>query len=263
MGVDHGRFDVLMPEKFLDRAYIVAAFQQMCRKGMAKRVTGGALGQTRLPDCGCHRFLHDGLMDMMASLLAGFCICPAVLLGKHPLPPPIPWRIGVFAVEGLRQQGSRTWGRILNCAWRDLDLSLPTVDIRRKVTKASAVKWVYHARGSVFEGKDAEGSQYALWVLPDHSAILGSPRYSQTMTTHRIEMNPKVMMGKPVIRGTRIPVELILRKLGEGATEADLLDAYPRLTKADIQAAIGYAADTVAHEETVLIGTSPRKRTKR
>jgi uncharacterized protein (DUF433 family) len=81
--------------------------------------------------------------------------------------------------------------------------------------------------------------------------------------TNRIEMNPKVMMGKPVIRGTRIPVELILRKLGEGTTEADLLDAYPRLTKADIQAAIGYAADTVAHEETVLVGASPRKRTKR
>jgi uncharacterized protein (DUF433 family) len=83
------------------------------------------------------------------------------------------------------------------------------------------------------------------------------------MTTNRIEMNPKVMMGKPIIRGTRIPVELILRKLGEGATEADLLDAYPRLTKADIQAAIGYAADSVAHEETVLVGAPPRKRTKR
>lgn len=83
-------------------------------------------------------------------------------------------------------------------------------------------------------------------------------------TTNRIEMSPKVMMGKPVIRGTRIPVELILRKLGEGATETDLLNAYPRLTKADIQAAIGYAADTVAHEETVLVGVLPaRKRTKR
>jgi uncharacterized protein (DUF433 family) len=82
--------------------------------------------------------------------------------------------------------------------------------------------------------------------------------------TNRIEMNPKVMMGKPVIRGTRIPVELILRKLGDGATEADLLDAYPRLTKADIQAAIGYAADTVAHEETVLAGApATKKRTKR
>ena len=80
--------------------------------------------------------------------------------------------------------------------------------------------------------------------------------------TDRIEINPKVMLGKPVIRGTRIPVELILRKLSEGATEADLLDAYPRLTAKDIQAAIGYAADTVAHEETVIVAP-PRKRGKR
>jgi uncharacterized protein (DUF433 family) len=57
----------------------------------------------------------------------------------------------------------------------------------------------------------------------------------------RIEENPDVMLGKPVIRGTRIPVELILRKLSEGASEADLLDAYPRLTREDIQAAIRYA----------------------
>ncbi len=66
----------------------------------------------------------------------------------------------------------------------------------------------------------------------------------------RIEINPKIMMGKPVIRGTRIPVELILRKLGEGATEADLLDAYPKLTREDLRAAMNFAADTVAHEET-------------
>ena len=57
----------------------------------------------------------------------------------------------------------------------------------------------------------------------------------------RIEANPDVMLGKPVIRGTRIPVELILRKLSEGASEGDLLDAYPRLTREDIQAAIRYA----------------------
>jgi len=71
--------------------------------------------------------------------------------------------------------------------------------------------------------------------------------------TRRIEVNPKVMMGKPVIRGTRVTVELILRKLGEGATEAELLDAYPQLRKEDIRAAISYAADTLAHEETVLV----------
>lgn len=50
----------------------------------------------------------------------------------------------------------------------------------------------------------------------------------------RIEINPKVMLGKPVIRGTRVPVELILRKLGEGATENELLEAYPHLSKEDI-----------------------------
>lgn len=49
--------------------------------------------------------------------------------------------------------------------------------------------------------------------------------------TERIEVDREVMLGKPVIRGTRIPVELILRKLSEGASEADLLDAYPRLTR--------------------------------
>ncbi len=59
--------------------------------------------------------------------------------------------------------------------------------------------------------------------------------------THRIEINHRVMLGKPVIRGTRIPVELILRKLGEGASEADLLDAYPRITREDIKAAIACA----------------------
>ncbi len=70
-------------------------------------------------------------------------------------------------------------------------------------------------------------------------------------TTDRIEVNPAIMQGKPVIRGTRVPVELILRKLGEGAKEKDLLDAYPHLTQDDIRAAIIYAADTLAHEEIV------------
>jgi uncharacterized protein (DUF433 family) len=72
------------------------------------------------------------------------------------------------------------------------------------------------------------------------------------MKYDQIEVNPKVMLGKPVIRGTRIPVELILRKLGEGATEAELLDAYPRLKCADIQAVFSYAADSLAHETIVL-----------
>ena len=80
--------------------------------------------------------------------------------------------------------------------------------------------------------------------------------------TDRIEINPKVMMGKPVIRGTRLTVELILRKLSEGATERDLLEAYPKLTREDIHAAIRYAADTVAHEETIIL-SSPRRAARR
>jgi len=76
--------------------------------------------------------------------------------------------------------------------------------------------------------------------------------------TDRIEINPRVMMGKPVIRGTRIPVELILRKLSEGATHAELIDAYPRLKTEDIQAAVRYAADTIAHEEIVIL--PPKKK---
>jgi uncharacterized protein (DUF433 family) len=71
----------------------------------------------------------------------------------------------------------------------------------------------------------------------------------------RIEINPGVMQGKPVIRGTRVPVELVLRKLAEGATIPDLLDAYPRLTTEDIRAALDYAADTIAHETIVTLSS--------
>lgn len=71
--------------------------------------------------------------------------------------------------------------------------------------------------------------------------------------TDRIEINPQVLLGKPVIRGTRIPVELLLRKLSEGAGEADLIDAYPRLTREDIHAALAFAASTLAHDENVLL----------
>jgi len=79
-------------------------------------------------------------------------------------------------------------------------------------------------------------------------------------TIDRIEVNPKVMLGKPVIRGTRVPVELLLRKLSEGASESELLEAYPRITRRDIQAAIRYAADTLAHEDTVFL--KPKKRAR-
>jgi len=66
--------------------------------------------------------------------------------------------------------------------------------------------------------------------------------------TDRVEIHPGVLQGKPVIRGTRIPVELLLRKLAEGATIEDLLDAYPRLSRDDVRGVLDYAADSIAHE---------------
>jgi len=72
----------------------------------------------------------------------------------------------------------------------------------------------------------------------------------------RIERRPDVMLGKPVIKGTRIPVELIVRKLGEGASMEDLLDGYPTLTREDIREALLYAADTLGHELIVQLETA-------
>ncbi len=64
----------------------------------------------------------------------------------------------------------------------------------------------------------------------------------------RIVSDPDIMLGKPTIRGTRITVELVLRKLGEGLTEAELIEAYPHLAPEDIRAAQRFAADYLADE---------------
>ena len=77
------------------------------------------------------------------------------------------------------------------------------------------------------------------------------------MTTERIDIKPEIMMGKPVIRGTRITVELILRKLADGTCERELLEDYPHLTIEDIRAAVAYGAASVAHEEVVFLPTQP------
>jgi uncharacterized protein (DUF433 family) len=67
----------------------------------------------------------------------------------------------------------------------------------------------------------------------------------------RIEINPAIMGGKPVIRGTRVPVETVLRKLGSGMSPEAVLTDHPRLTREDILAAQAFAADYLASEELV------------
>ncbi|NIJ51002.1 DUF433 domain-containing protein [Dyadobacter arcticus] len=66
-----------------------------------------------------------------------------------------------------------------------------------------------------------------------------------------ITSDHRIMLGKPVIKGTRLTVELILRKLGEGASVEDLLRMYPALEKDSIQAALQYAAEIIANEENL------------
>ena len=72
----------------------------------------------------------------------------------------------------------------------------------------------------------------------------------------RIEVNPKILSGRAVIRGTRIPVEIIVRKLGEGATVAAVVDDYPRLTEEDVRAALAFAADSLSTDEIVRLAYS-------
>ena len=69
------------------------------------------------------------------------------------------------------------------------------------------------------------------------------------MTHDRIEVNPDIMTGKPVVRGTRITVESILRKLAAGMTPEAIVADHPKLTTDDIRAAQAFAADYLADEE--------------
>lgn len=65
------------------------------------------------------------------------------------------------------------------------------------------------------------------------------------MYAELIESNPAVMMGKPVITGTRITVELVLERLSAGETIEQILDAYPRLTRAGVLAALSFATEAL------------------
>ena len=72
---------------------------------------------------------------------------------------------------------------------------------------------------------------------------------------NRIAVDPKVMLGKAVIAGTRIPVEEILRKLAADMSVEDVLRDYPRLKREDVLAALAYASDAVGAEEFLLTGS--------
>ena len=79
--------------------------------------------------------------------------------------------------------------------------------------------------------------------------------YSQESSEllERITENPEVMVGKPVIRGMRITVEQILKALGSGVSTSDILEDYPELEPADIQAAILYASERIQNEKVYIV----------
>ncbi|MCK4605325.1 MAG: DUF433 domain-containing protein [Deltaproteobacteria bacterium] len=72
----------------------------------------------------------------------------------------------------------------------------------------------------------------------------------------RIETNHKVMVGKPVIKGTRIPVDLIVRMVAQGITEKEIIQEYPRLQPDDVRAALVYAAWMLEHEDILPLAIS-------
>jgi len=75
---------------------------------------------------------------------------------------------------------------------------------------------------------------------------------------NRIQINPKVMIGKPVIKGTRIPVDLILKMLSQGISTEEILKEYPPLIREDIQAALAYAAESLEMEEVLPLGKTAK-----
>ncbi len=71
----------------------------------------------------------------------------------------------------------------------------------------------------------------------------------------QISIDPKIMVGKPCIKGTRITVELIVERLSEGETIEDLLIAYPHITKENILAALQYAVHILKNDEILPIAS--------
>ena len=70
--------------------------------------------------------------------------------------------------------------------------------------------------------------------------------------SQRIITDPKIMLGKPVINGTRITVELILKKMSEGMSVNEFLEAYDHIARDDVFAALKYASDLIANEEIIV-----------
>ncbi len=108
--------------------------------------------------------------------------------------------------------------------------------------------------GELFEVADQRGDAQLVVAPADGGTfkIATVHEGGLTLKACRIKSDPQIMMGKPVIRGTRITVELLLRRIAGGATLDELLGDYPQLSREDIQEALVYAANFLRTKTRVL-----------
>src|SRR5208337_1698799 len=99
--VDHGRTNVLVSQEFLDRANVVAGGQEVCGKGMPKRVACRAFRESRRGYSSCYRFLDQGFVDGMTALSPSRRVPPATLFREYELPAPFSIGIGVLMGQGM------------------------------------------------------------------------------------------------------------------------------------------------------------------
>ncbi len=100
VGVDHGGSDVAVSQQFLNGADVMPPFQEMDSKGMAQAVGFGWLADLCCNHVPTDRFLHQARIQVMPALLAGFVVAPALVLGEHPLPCPLP--VGMVVLPAQR-----------------------------------------------------------------------------------------------------------------------------------------------------------------
>jgi uncharacterized protein (DUF433 family) len=106
----------------------------------------------------------------------------------------------------------------------------------------------FSLRSPIYKSPQLNPNKHGIkWLKQKIEAVMKMKDY--------IEINPEVMLGKPVVKGTRIPVELIIRKMGEGSTIEAILDGYPNLSREAVLAALIYAADTIGNEKIIELRT--------
>jgi uncharacterized protein (DUF433 family) len=146
------------------------------------------------------------------------------------------------ALEAILQAMNETWPDEFN-EWTRIKTALNKYS-SGDITRAEAMSELGLETTQLEAFNDMMFRYHVHWPEPDRTkAEKEGEIVAAAIADNRIETDPTVMGGKPVFKGTRIPVELIVTKLADGMTEQELLEAYPNLSKADIEAAAQFAKE--------------------